>query len=68
LRSTAAIYGGLFELVFAFAAAKAIQVLDQAYDERDAEMVQLYTNPAFDSLRSDPRFKALLRRINFPRY
>ena len=44
----------------------AIRLLEQAYDERDAEMVQLYTNPAFDSLRSDPRFQALLRRMNFP--
>jgi TolB-like protein/DNA-binding winged helix-turn-helix (wHTH) protein len=45
----------------------AIRELEKALDERDAEMVQLYTNPAFDSLRSDPRFLALLRRMNFPK-
>ena len=44
----------------------AIQALEKAWEERDAEMVQLYTNPAFDSLRSDPRVQALLRRMNFP--
>ena len=44
----------------------AIRGLEKALDERDAEMVQLYTIPAFDSLRSDPRFQSLLRRMNFP--
>jgi len=44
----------------------AIRTLEEAYDERDAEMVQLYANPAFDSIRSDPRFQALLHRMNFP--
>lgn len=45
----------------------AIRELEKALDEREAEMVQLYTNPAFDSLRSDPRLQALLRRMNFPK-
>lgn len=45
----------------------AIRELEKALDERDAEMVQLYTNPAFDSLRSDPRLQASLRRMNFPK-
>lgn len=45
----------------------AIQLLEKAFNERDAEMVQLYTNPAFDSLRSDPRVQALLHRMNFPK-
>jgi len=45
----------------------AIRELKKALDERDAEMVQLYTNPAFDSLRSDPRLQASLRRMNFPK-
>ena len=44
----------------------AIRTLEKAYDERDAEMVQLNANPAFDSIRSDPRFQALLHRMNFP--
>jgi TolB-like protein/DNA-binding winged helix-turn-helix (wHTH) protein len=45
----------------------AIGMLEKAFDERAAEMVQLYTNPAFDSLRSDPRVQALLHRMNFPK-
>ncbi|HEY9139364.1 MAG TPA: winged helix-turn-helix domain-containing protein [Bryobacteraceae bacterium] len=45
----------------------AIQLLEKACDQRDAEMVQLYTNPAFDSMRSDPRVQALLHRMNFPK-
>ena len=60
---------------FAFAAVHAllnerdvaIQILETAFDERDAEMVQLYTNPAFDSLRTDSRVQTLLRRMNFPK-
>ena len=45
----------------------AIQTLKTAFDERDAEMVQLNTNPAFDSLRTDSRVLTLLRRMNFPK-
>ena len=58
---------------FAFAAVHAllnerdvaIQILKTAFDERDAEMVQLNTNPAIDSLRTDSRVQTLLRRMNF---
>jgi tetratricopeptide (TPR) repeat protein len=45
----------------------AIRTLEKAFEERDAEMVQLNTNPAFDSLRSDPSIQAFLHRMNFPR-
>ncbi len=45
----------------------AIRELEKACDKREAEIVQLNTNPAFDSLRSDPRLQALLRRMNFPK-
>ena len=45
---------------------KAMQLLEQAYQERDPAMPQLKTNPALDSLHSDPRFQNLMRRVNFP--
>ena len=60
-----------FEYAMVYAALgqrdRAIRTLQTAFDERDAEMVQLYTNPAFDSLRSDPRLQTLLHRMNFPK-
>jgi TolB-like protein/DNA-binding winged helix-turn-helix (wHTH) protein len=46
---------------------KAIQLLEQAYQERDPAMPQLSTNPALDSLHADPRYQALLHRMNFPK-
>ena len=46
---------------------KAIEMLNRAYEERSAMMVQLKTNPSLDSVRSNPRFQELLRRMNFPR-
>jgi eukaryotic-like serine/threonine-protein kinase len=38
--------------------------LQKAYQERDYQMTLLKVNPLFDSLRSDPRFNDLLRRVN----
>jgi hypothetical protein len=40
--------------------------LEKAYEERDSSLVTLNGNPIFQSIRSDPRFQALLRRMNFP--
>lgn len=44
----------------------ALRWLNTAYEERSASMVQLKTNPALDPLRDDPRFRDLVRRMNFP--
>lgn len=44
---------------------KAIEQLNQAYAVGDHAMAQLKVNAVFDSLRSNPRFTALLRRMNF---
>ena len=40
--------------------------LEKAYEERDTVMIRLKVNPQFDKVRSDPRFKAMLKRMNFP--
>jgi serine/threonine protein kinase/Tfp pilus assembly protein PilF len=45
---------------------EALAMLEKAYEARDHQMAQLKVNPAFDSLRSEPRFQELLRRMNFP--
>jgi tetratricopeptide (TPR) repeat protein len=38
--------------------------LDKAYEEHDSWMCDLKVEPLLDSVRSDPRFKALLRKMN----
>lgn len=45
---------------------EAFSCLNSAIEERDAWLVWLKTEPRFDSLRGDPRFEELLRRIGFP--
>jgi hypothetical protein len=45
---------------------RAFQWLDKAYRDRASALVRLKAEPGFDSLRSDPRFQDLLRRMNFP--
>ena len=45
---------------------QAISHLEQAAEERDGQMAWLKVAFVYDPLRSDPRFQALLRRMNFP--
>ena len=45
---------------------QALSWLQIAVDERDGYMVWLRTSSFVDPLRSDPRFQALLQRMNFP--
>ena len=40
--------------------------LNKAYDERFAPLIFLTVNPAYDSLRSDTKFKDLAQRMNLP--
>jgi eukaryotic-like serine/threonine-protein kinase len=42
---------------------KALALLEKAYSERSDWMPQLNTEPEFDLLRADPRFRTLLRRV-----
>ena len=46
--------------------AKALDWLDRGIDERGSEMMFIKTDPRFDLVRSEPRFKRLLRVMNFP--
>jgi TolB-like protein/DNA-binding winged helix-turn-helix (wHTH) protein len=45
---------------------QALTWLEQAYEDRDEEMVYIKSDPRWDPLRSEPRFQALLRSMNFP--
>ena len=44
----------------------AINALEKAYAERSGGLIFLKTETGLDPLRSDPRFQALVRRMNFP--
>ena len=45
---------------------QAFASLEKAYAAHDLQMKYLGVDPALDSLRSDPRFKDLMRRIGLP--
>lgn len=45
---------------------KAFAELEKAADERDCYMLRLVVDPFFDPLRDDPRYKAILKRMNLP--
>ncbi len=45
---------------------KAIELLEKAYSERESFLVFLTTWQFFDSLRSEPRYKALLKKMDLP--
>ena len=57
----AMIHIGLGEADQAFAA------LERAFEARDWQMALLNVEPLFDTVRSDPRFTALVERVGLPR-
>jgi TolB-like protein/DNA-binding winged helix-turn-helix (wHTH) protein len=44
----------------------AMQYLNQGYREHTAQLLRLQLNPAYDDMRSDPRFQELIHRIGLP--
>ena len=46
---------------------RAFELLEKALEARDWQMALLKVEPAFDGLRSDPRFAALVDRVGLPR-
>ncbi len=44
----------------------AVEWLQKGYDQHDHFIHQIKVEPMWDPLRSDPRFQALLRKMNFP--
>jgi hypothetical protein len=44
----------------------ALEWLEKGFEMRDPNMPYISVPPAFDSLRDDPRFQDLLRRMNLP--
>lgn len=44
----------------------ALDYLEQAYEQREGWLVLLNEEPVYDNLRSDPRFQAVLEKMNFP--
>jgi tetratricopeptide (TPR) repeat protein len=44
---------------------QALTYLERAYEEQDPFLFYLKVSPLLDPLRSEPRFQALMRRVNF---
>jgi serine/threonine protein kinase/Tfp pilus assembly protein PilF len=45
---------------------KAFTILNESIDKRDVLLTNLKEDPGFERLHSDPRWKLMLRRLNFP--
>ncbi len=70
-RHTPAAQGDQYEIATAYTSLgdkeRALRALELAFRDRDPSLVYIKVEPALDPLRSDPRFQALLDKMNFPK-
>jgi len=63
-------YVSLFQIAFIYAGLgekdQAFAFLEKAYEQRDYRLIYMKGDPLLDSLRSDPRFQDLQRRVGLP--
>jgi eukaryotic-like serine/threonine-protein kinase len=45
---------------------KALEYLEKAFEDKDSGLVHLQVDPDWNTLRSDPRYKALVVKMKFP--
>jgi len=45
---------------------EAFEWLDRAYVQRDDDLIVTKVDPFLQNLRNDPRYAALLKKLNFP--
>ena len=45
---------------------EALQLLDEAYNRHEGHVLSCWTQPDLLTLKDEPRFKILLKKINFP--
>lgn len=45
---------------------EAFKILEEAIEQRKQQLIVLKEDPTLENLHSDPRWKVLLRRMNFP--
>ncbi|HEV8384210.1 MAG TPA: hypothetical protein VGQ11_05000, partial [Candidatus Acidoferrales bacterium] len=58
----AMVYGGLGDKE------QALTWLEKAYEERSWWMSWIQVDPSLDALRSEPRFQAIVKKMNFPQH
>jgi hypothetical protein len=61
--------GGIAEIYVALGqVGRALKVMESQYRHREGGLILLNADPCFDTLKSDPRFQQLLRRVGSSHY